>query len=176
MSHYPLQAQSVTLRYSPLDDRILLSFHNPSRRRVDAWITRRFLLQLLPQLSKWVENQVSPKSATEPLQGKDRLQFDYEISQLKIPHQPNHPAESLTPERVFVVAGMRISAHNQKIKLLITDRTTTELILLNVSRAELHKIMGQILQLANKANWRINNPFVAENREAERTPGPRALH
>ncbi len=61
-----IQAGSLSLSYSPKEDRMLLTINKNQKERIDFWITRRFYFSLLFELETFLEKLgIVPGEATQ---------------------------------------------------------------------------------------------------------------
>jgi hypothetical protein len=162
---------TVTVYYDQQQDRLNLLFVDKNEQQLLATMTRHFLKKLLATLPKWIVDNVTQgqNKAVQDLQQQHAIeQFHYQTAQHNISASYKHVEikQAVSPVMIetMKVVVQKLAAEpgvkSQKIRLSFLDATKNNDIVLAVSPAELHKLMGEILIKVD--SWDLDNPWLLD--------------
>ena len=160
-----LKPKAISLNYDDKNDRIRLIFRHPTeKQRTDGYLTRRFLMKSMPQLVDWLAekaaNSASNENATTSVltgnQKQTLAQFEHQGAQRRIPttREPMKTDEENISQFLISAISLR-SNKEEKVELTLMEQEKQPKVCLQLTRAELHKLISELLSLAEKADWSL---------------------
>ncbi|PIE42916.1 MAG: hypothetical protein CSA50_07770 [Gammaproteobacteria bacterium] len=159
-------ARSITFNYDRTADRIYLVLGDAKSELFHhAWITRRYLQQLLPQVANWLdagcpllEDNKIPLTAAQ----KTRVaSFEHNAAKERIKTQKGPAPENMAKQidKSYLLRGLQLSNDADLITLVLIDTQNQPVSGMKLSRNELHKLVSCLLDLANRVGWNIGSPW-----------------
>ncbi|WP_297323782.1 hypothetical protein [Nitrosomonas sp.] len=154
-------ADSITTFYDKEQDRLSLIFNGKDKKQLLGLMTRQFFKGLLIQLPNWLSQQYTAAMPKTSEQQWEINHLHHQISQQNVAVtygkiQSNHQIESFLIHTINLTKGESTDS-DQKIKLEFLDSSKTTEIILVLSAAQLHKLIGEILKQVHA--WDIENPW-----------------
>lgn len=155
-------ANSISLRYVAKEDRIQWICHCNENKLVVVWITRHMLTILLPRLAKWLD-QNNPqekqlvKTRTESEQ-KHISRFEHEIAQKQVSSTRAKLALTNVVDQ-FLMQTFGLKTEGSKVAVNLTGEGDSQSVVFQATLSELHKIVGELIQIGEKAGWHIEHPW-----------------
>jgi len=155
-------ANSISLRYLAKEDRIQWICHCSENKIVLVWITRRMLSLLLPRLAQWLDKnnpqekkQAKPRTESEQ---KHISRFDHEIAQKQVPSTREKVSLKNVVDQ-FLMQTFGLKAVGSKVVVTLAGEEESQAIVFQATLPELHKVIGELIQIGEKAGWHIEHPW-----------------
>ena len=161
------RARSLTLRYVTLEDRIEWLSHCENNITVSAWVSRRLLIELLPQLFEWLGKnngrQLAPQASGRTAAEKTHIhRFDHEIAQRQVKTVTAKLPKNLKTEQ-FLLRHMDFKATKAGVIIGLAAEKNSTLVAFSASLPETHKVIGELLRVSDDAGWEVPNPWYASS-------------
>ncbi len=162
------RVNSLSLGYSLIEDRIQWLSHISENEYVTAWVTRRFLMRMVPKISHWlVQSSTVPGKKAQPVKAQSAarniVQFQHEMAQKEVPVTKEKKSDKVQVDE-FVVASINLTPKDKDIVLYLMSNRNDEgkfekTIGMRMSPPHLHRILGELMSIAKKAEWSLDNPL-----------------
>ncbi len=171
-------AKSITFNYDKMADRICLVLGDArSEHFHHAWLTRRYLQQLLPQVAGWMDARCPLiERNTLPLTTEQKAKvaaFEHSSAQQQVKTQkgPSPDTQAKRIDQSYLLKGIELSEKDGMVTLVFIEVKSKPVSGMRMSRNELHKLLSCLLDLGNRAGWGLASPW-----ESATVPIPSALH
>ena len=158
-------ARSLTLRYVALEDRIEWLSYCENNIVVSAWVSRRLLLALLPQLFEWLGKN-SDRQLPAAVRGRTAAEkthihrFDHELAQHQVKAVAAKPPRSHKTEQ-FLLRHLDFKATKTGVVIGLAAEKNMTLVAFSATLPEIHKVIGELLRVSDDAGWEVPNPWYA---------------
>jgi hypothetical protein len=164
-------ANSVSLKYSPSEDRVEWISHINETSYVSAWVSRRFIKKILPKVIQWMADnkQLTPQSegiSKSAIKSQKIVNFQHQAAQSQVKVTKEKLSEKHLEES-FLLGSFNIKPLKQGLSVLLADAESSLIVALPMSGAQLHRVLGELIRLAKLADWQIANPL--QERQPEQT-------
>ena len=172
-------SQTITIFYDAHQDRLNLLFIDKNKQELLGAMTRRFLKGLLAILPEWIDKnieQIQNRLNQNKQQQRDINQFHHQAAQQNI--QANYDSVKIDKTMMpFMIETINIAKQHvaneegdivDQIRLTFVDDAKKYNIILAMTLAQLHKLIGEILTKVEEWDllnpWEGNSRFLGDNR------------
>ncbi|PID43336.1 MAG: hypothetical protein CSA52_02185 [Gammaproteobacteria bacterium] len=159
-------AKSITFNYDRIADRICLALGDAKSEVFHhAWITRRYLQELLPRMASWMDASCPLIEENKiPLTTEQKTKvasFEHNSARKQVKTQKGPPPENQARkiDKSYLLSGLQLSHQTDLITLVFIDVQNRPVSGMKISRNELHKLASCLLDLANRVGWNIRSPW-----------------
>ena len=173
-------AQSVSLRYIPGEDRLQWISHCSPENIIGMWVTRRLLSLIAPQFADWLGRNTGvqqasaglDKTVSPPAKSSEVKQFEHEVAVQQV-KSVEEKKPDWAPDANYLMVQLGLKATTEgKAKLTLVGQEIIQSTPNTISVAaepieiqtvmtapELHKIINELLRLAQQVHWGVANPW-----------------
>ncbi|MCG8609803.1 MAG: hypothetical protein MI864_04630 [Pseudomonadales bacterium] len=163
------KSSGLAFKFDPVQDRICtLMYKDQNHIELKAWMTRRFVNNMLPKLSSWLEERDEKAAVGEAKQENMVVhsnrqavsRFEHHKAQQQVPSATESvPNSQIAEVDSFLINGMRLQERGGRVVLWFIDDKSSVRANMVLSRGELHKVLGTVIRVAENAQWQIENPW-----------------
>lgn len=150
MENIIIQAQTFTPIYSQSEDRIRLVINYADfQNRIDLWLTRGFLLKLIPTIEDYLDkyDTTSDKEVQQKIEESVQTKTDA-------------PTLTMTEKEGFLVHTVDISYNKEEQQISLIFKTLNHQVISIVSLPLLRTILKSIFSAIPKIDWGISPQWV----------------
>lgn len=159
-------AKSITFNYDKMADRICLVLGDArSEHFHHAWLTRRYLQQLLPQVAGWLDARCPLiEEGALPLTTAQKskvaaFEHNSATQQVKTQKGPLPDAQAKQIDQSYLLKGIELSEKGGLVTLVFVEAKSKPVSGMRMSRNELHKLLSCLLELGNRGGWGLSSPW-----------------
>lgn len=163
-------AKSVSVNYSSMEDRIQWISRCDGDIFIRAWITRRFLGMIMPRIAEWMmkRNVQTECASVLPVDSAGKMAmglYEHEIAQQQVQAiRENIPVMKIVDEFIVDNFTMSMTAKGYVNIALAAPKDRINL-KFQASMPQVHKIMGELMEISSVSGWGIPDPWKALKRE-----------
>lgn len=146
-----IKALTFTPMYSQSEDRIRLVINYADySNRIDLWLTRAFLLKLIPTIEDCLD-QFDTAPVNSEIQQK---------TEQKAQSQTDAPTLSMTEKEGFLVHTVDITYHKEAQQFSLVFKTSQHQVISNLNAPLLRTILKSIFAAIPKIDWGISPQWI----------------
>lgn len=146
-----IQALTFTPMYSQSEDRIRLVINYADySNRIDLWLTRAFLLKLIPTIEDCLD-QFDTTPANSPIQQQ---------TEQKAQSQTDAPTLNMTEKDGFLVHTVDITYHKEAQQFSLVFKTSDQHVVSTLNAPLLRTILKSIFAAIPKIDWGISPQWI----------------
>jgi hypothetical protein len=146
-----IKALTFTPMYSQSEDRIRLVINYADyNNRIDLWLTRAFLLKLIPSIEDCLDQfDTTPSNSTIQQQTEQKAQS-----------QTDAPTLSMTEKEGFLVHTVDITYHKETQQFTLVFKTSDQQVVSTLNAPLLRTILKSIFAAIPKIDWGISPQWI----------------
>lgn len=146
-----IKAITFTPMYSQSEDRIRLVINYADyNNRIDLWLTRAFLLKLIPSIEDCLD-QFDTTPSNSPIQQQ---------TEQKAQSQTDAPTLSMTEKEGFLVHTVDITYHKEVQQFTLVFKTSDHQVVSTLNAPLLRTILKSIFTAIPKIDWGISPQWI----------------